>query len=197
MTASDAKACYPTRQKPYYLREQLCASASARVFSMGGPWRGSREARRFVSVLVCQPRYMPAHPCSRVSGDFEYQPGNRAMNKPIISPVHPQVMRIGRAAAEVSKRCADQFADLRALAKLLTKAVEMDPAGSDDHRKVAAVMVRLSGEYAGYARGDANMFAAALCCAPVDEAAGKPAKRARSATPRRTASAKPVSASSS
>jgi hypothetical protein len=37
----------------------------------------------------------------------------------------------------------------------------MDPAGSDDHRKAAAVMVRLSDEYAEYARGDANTFAAA------------------------------------
>ena len=165
---------------------------------MGGPWRGSREARRFVSVPVFQPRYVPAHPvCSRVSGDFEYQPGNRAMNKLTISPVHPQVMRIGRAAAEASKRCADQFADLRALARLLTKAVEMDPAGSDDHRKVAAVMVRLSDEYAGYARGDANMFAAALLSAQENEAAGEPAERARTAMPRKTASANRVSASSS
>jgi len=73
----------------------------------------------------------------------------------------------------------------------------MDPAGSDDHRKVAAVMVRLSDEYAGYARGDANMFAPALCSALEEEAPGKPAKRASTAMPRKTASAKRVSASSS
>ena len=116
------------------------------------------------------------------------------MNKLTISPVHPQVMRIGRAAAEASKRCADQFADLRALARLLTKAVETDPAGTADHRKVAAVMARLSDEYAGHARGDANMFAAALRPASEDEAAAKPAKRARASAARRPAVAKPVSA---
>jgi hypothetical protein len=38
------------------------ASAAARLFPMGGPWRGSRKARRFVSSPVCQPRYVPAHP---------------------------------------------------------------------------------------------------------------------------------------
>jgi hypothetical protein len=119
------------------------------------------------------------------------------MNKPILSPVHPQVMRIGRAAAEASKRCADQFADLRALARLLTKAVETDPAGATDHRKVAAVMARLSDEYAGYARGDVNMFEVALSPVTEEEAMAKSAKRARTATLRRAASVKPVSASSS
>jgi len=119
------------------------------------------------------------------------------MNEPIISSVHPQVMRIGRTAVEASKRCADQFADLRALARLLTKAVETDPAGTADHRKVAAVMARLSDEYAGCARGDANMFAAALASVPEDEPAGKPGKRARAAISSKTASAKRVSALSS
>ncbi|HEV7999658.1 MAG TPA: hypothetical protein VGP63_07250, partial [Planctomycetaceae bacterium] len=37
---------------------------------MGGPWWGSRKARRFVCIPVFQSRFVPAHPPSkRVSGD--------------------------------------------------------------------------------------------------------------------------------
>jgi hypothetical protein len=131
-----------------------------------------------------------------VSGDFEYQTGNRAMNKPIISPVPPQLMRIGRAAVETSKRCADQFADLRALARLLKRAVEMDPASVSDHGKVAALMVRLSDEYTGYARGDANMFEAALDPEPADQTAHKLVKRVRASRQRKSVATQPVSVSS-
>ncbi|CAB3749652.1 hypothetical protein [Paraburkholderia solisilvae] len=81
------------------------------------------------------------------------------MNKPGLPKVSAQVVNLGRSAAEASYRYADRFGDLRALAKLLQNTVERARAENDDHCAVAAIIVRLSDEYATFARAEADMFA--------------------------------------
>jgi hypothetical protein len=73
----------------------------------------------------------------------------------------PQAIRIGLLAARASQRYADQFAELRALAKVLQSAAEFDKTDkivSRDHGKVASIIARLSDEYSKFALADANMF---------------------------------------
>jgi hypothetical protein len=73
----------------------------------------------------------------------------------------PQAIRIGLLAARASQRYADQFAELRALAKVLQSAAELDKTDktvSRDHGKVASIIARLSDEYSKFALADANMF---------------------------------------
>jgi hypothetical protein len=99
------------------------------------------------------------------------------MNK-LTPQVSTHVARIGLAAAEASLRYARQFADLRALAKVLQTAAELDRKAIPDHCKVAAVMVRLSDEYESFARADADIFEMATRPARKEVAALKPTKRA-------------------
>ena len=72
--------------------------------SMGGPWWGSRKARRFVVTPVCQPYFVPAHPFPSECRAIREVTGrsHHGASPPKINPLH---VRLSTHSSTKSLRC--------------------------------------------------------------------------------------------
>ena len=139
----------PARPVSQAVRELLHA------LSTGGPWRGSRKARRFELAPACQPRYVPAHPFAASVGRFRESTGNRAMSKPAeasfmnprLSVKPAEYKRLAGEMLEVTRTYLERLSSLAMLARTLRKGIAMNHCDRRDQMLLAELLERTAHQY--------------------------------------------------